>query len=438
MSEQSQRALLLDSIVSRFEERVNEFLDYAQAHPQSSLYELETHARRLSRECFAPALEAVVLAQQVSAQAYVMCECGKRPHYKGAQMRSQETYAGRIQWSRGYYYCAECKKGSYPLDEALGIGPGAFSEGLRSGVSRLGSALPFRAASETFEALCGVSISAREVARITEGQGMALEAKLAQERQRLMNEQPKASANPDGPGIWSVALDAAKVRFVDGWHEAKAGVVFWAEPEGAHAQEQSYLVEVGPMEEAGARLYAEALRRGIDPSENLVVCLGDGALGNWNQFSLHFPRRVEVLDWYHAIEHLWAAANGVFGEGKAEAKAWVEQRKAQLWEGKVEAVLDALHWQAQQPYGKAAQAEIHYFETNKARMRYHQYRSKGYPIGSGTVESACKRVIAARVKQAGMRWSHEGAQAVLSLRAELLSGRWEQAWRDTRSFAMAA
>lgn len=447
MSIQTQRALLLHSIVSRFEKRVNEFLDYAESCPEACFAELETEARRLSRDSFAPALEALVQERQVEGEAKVECSCGRKPDYKGEQVRSQETYVGRIRWRRGYFYCPGCRKGRYPLDEMLEIGPGAFSEALQSGISRLGASLPFRAASETFSTLTGVNISEREGERVTERRGAALEAHLWQERESALGglrgqAQGTAAGRGGESGVWAVSLDAARVRFLDGWHEAKAGVVFWAKPlpedERAQAQDQSYMVEVGSMEEAGARLYAEALRRGIDVSEELVVCLGDGAAGNWNQFGLHFPRRVEVLDWYHALEHLWAAGNGVFGEGKAEAKAWVEQRKTELWEGKVEAVIEALEGSAQQPNGKAAQAELHYFETNKERMRYDQYRSKGYPIGSGTVESACKRVIGARVKQAGMRWSHDGAQAVLSLRAELLSGRWEQAWQVTRSLNKAA
>lgn len=101
-------------------------------------------------------------------------------------------------------------------------------------------------------------------------------------------------------------------------------------------------------------------------------------------------------------------------------------------QGDVEAVLEALERQGGQPWGQAAAAELHYFETNRERMRYAQFRAQGYPIGSGTVESACKRVIGARLKQAGMCWSKAGAQGVLSLRTALLSGRWDEDWQVTR------
>ena len=229
-----------------------------------------------------------------------------------------------------------------------------------------------------------------------------------------------------------MALDAARVRFGDGWHDVKAGVVFWAEPQwegsglaGGKATAQSYVAETGPMEEAGERLYREAVRRGIDPAEDLVVCLGDGAPANWSQFGLHFPRRVEALDWYHAVEHLWAAARDRLGEDSVQAEAWVAARKEELWAGDVGAVLTALR-------SGEGESEAHYFETNEHRMRYAEFRARGYPIGSGTVESACKRVIGARLKQAGMRWSKAGAQAVLNLRSHLLSGRWDAVWPLTR------
>lgn len=153
---------------------------------------------------------------------------------------------------------------------------------------------------------------------------------------------------------------------------------------------------------------------------------------------MHFPKRVEILDWWHALEHLWAASNGVFGEGSAQAKEWLEARKQELWHGRVEAVLVALQQAAQSERGEAAAKEIHYFETNKERMRYDQFRARGYPIGSGTAESACKRLVEARLKQSGMCWSKGGGQAVLNLRAALLSNRWEEAWQDSRPLPKAA
>ena len=182
------------------------------------------------------------------------------------------------------------------------------------------------------------------------------------------------------------------------------------------APEQSYSAEVGSMEEAGARLYAEAIERGVDPAEQVLVCLADGAPGIWSQYALHFPHRVEVLDWYHAMEHLWAAGNGMFGDGTEPAKQWVAAQEPLLWDGHVEEVIANLGTLAEAPKGEAAREQIHYFAVNRERMRYPQLRAKDYPIGSVVVESACKRVVGARRKQAGMCWTKTGAQSVPAMR----------------------
>ncbi len=124
----------------------------------------------------------------------------------------------------------------------------------------------------------------------------------------------------------------------------------------------------------------------------------------------------------------------MYGEGRAAATKGVKGREQELGDGQVSAVLAALTTAraAGGTVGAAAEEQWHYFTTNAARMNYAEWRAGGYPIGSGTVESTCKRLIGARVKGAGMRWSQAGVQAVLTLRAELLSGRWEESWAATR------
>ena len=210
-------------------------------------------------------------------------------------------------------------------------------------------------------------------------------------------------------------------------------MVGWVPADGTrHAGELSYLSVVGSLEATGDRLELEARQRGLDPARDRVVCLADGAPGNWAHLAAHFAQRVEALDWWHAVEHLWAAANGVFGEGTDAATRWVAARTARLWEGRVDLVRRALQRAARMAGGAAAAAELAYFTTNAARMNYGAFRAAGYPIASGMVESACKRVIGARAKQAGMQWTRLGAQAVLTLRAELLSDRWEDSWPLTR------
>ncbi len=170
-----------------------------------------------------------------------------------------------------------------------------------------------------------------------------------------------------------------------------------------------------------------------------MVCVADGAPPNWAQFEAHFAHRVEtpdqIGDWYHATQHLWAVAHGVYGEGTAEAARWEKQAESALWAGRPQEVLALLERMAQESAGQAATDERHYFATNQGRMAYPRYREHGYPIGSGRMESGCKQLIIARACQAGMSWTKPGLQPVLALRAELLSGRWDQAWPLTRPSA---
>lgn len=458
--------MLLNAIVQEFEGRVKQLWGFSYHNPQADFAQLEEVAQQLSKECFARALQAAAQAHRHSIEEGWLlgqrrCECGESTRYKGKQARTLQTWVGPIRLERGYFYCRGCGTGCYPLDESLQIPPRShFSDGVQQGVCLLGVQLPFERASHALEALTGICVSPKEAERITEERGQLLDEGLQAEDQLLLlgevatgsNSVEVSGSNFKG-SVWAVALDAARVRYDDGWHDTKAGVVFQAEPKlgergeiaGAQAVRgsSSYVGETASMERAGERLGAEAARRGIGSDER-VVCLGDGAPCNWTQFDMHFSNRVEVLDWYHAVEHLWQAGNGMYGQGTGEAVRWVKAREGELWEGKVEKVIAALHKGgeregSQGAEGEAARSEIHYFETNTERMRYNQYRAAGYPIGSGIVESACKQLIGARLKGAGMCWGKgkRGAQGVLTLRAELLSGRWVQSWPKTRPQKLA-
>ena len=455
-----QTASLLASIVQEFEGLVKQLWLFVQHNPQAPLSSIEEQARQLHRECFSSAVQVAAGLHRTQIEekwllGHVQCECGQTPQYKGKQRRTVQTWVGKVTLERGYFYCKGCGTGRYPLDEALGIPAREhFSDGVQQGVCLLGVQMPFERASQAMEVLTGITVSSREAERMTEQRGLALEERLQAEESLLLKgvKSEKCSRGETDPGsgstgVWAVALDAGKVRYEDGWHDVKAGVVFWDEPtlnqagevDGGRATKQSYIAEVGSMEEAGARLSAEAWRRGIGPDE-VVICLADGAPPNWKQFDEHFANRVEVLDWYHAMEHLWQAGNGIFGQGTPEAVRWVKQWEKELWEGRVDAVIVALRRESKREgeTGEAARSEIHYFQTNKERMRYSQYRAMGYPIGSGTVESACKQLIGTRLKGAGMCWSKPGSQGVLTLRSELLSERWEQCWPKTRPFTKVA
>lgn len=240
-----------------------------------------------------------------------------------------------------------------------------------------------------------------------------------------------------------VALDGAMI-FVrkEGWKELKVGCVFdiALQPEVvkatgetewfAHAVNTSYLGVLGGPERFGQQLWTEALRRRVPSAHDSLVC-GDGAPWIWNLALEHFGDSRQVVDWYHATEHLYKAAHRAFGEGSAEAIRHAKALETPLYQGHASQVATTLReWAAEFPAGaKELRNEANYFENNKRRMQYLELREDGFPIGSGMVESGCKQ-FRARFNGAGMRWSRKGAERMIPVRAAIMSDRFDEVWCD--------
>ena len=140
----------------------------------------------------------------------------------------------------------------------------------------------------------------------------------------------------------------------------------------------------------------------------------------------HFPNAIQIVDWYHATEYIWTVAHAAYGEGSDLAKTWASKRLTELWQGEFDKVLTAFRKRVKPGQdGDPAQKALTYFQNNRHRMCYPGFRAKGYQIGSGTIESGCKRVIGARLKQTGMTWSLQGARQVIKARAMFLSNEWD-------------
>jgi hypothetical protein len=163
-----------------------------------------------------------------------------------------------------------------------------------------------------------------------------------------------------------------------------------------------------------------------------VVCVSDGARWIWNLMFMCFAYRVEILDWWHAVQRLWTMANT--GLAPDAAKAWVAAPQHRLAHASLRYVVHQVRllYPRGTPLPQGVQQALAYLFSNRHRMRYSAFRQAGYPIGSGTVESACQVVVQQRMKQAGMRWSRNGAQAMLALRCALLSDQWHHAWSSLR------
>jgi hypothetical protein len=243
-----------------------------------------------------------------------------------------------------------------------------------------------------------------------------------------------------------VAMDGARMNIrQEGWKDVKIGVVFdiavspMKDQETgeivdlAHAVHNSYVAHLGGPDRLGEKTWAEARTRGWEQAQDTLV-LGDGAPWIWNQASLHFGQSHQLVDWYHAKEHLVAAAHLMKPDGTPAFTRWLNSRETLLYQGHANKIADELEKQAHQGAANAEQllTAAGYFRTNHHRMNYIEMREEEWPIGSGMVESGAKQ-FKARFVGPGMRWSRTGAENLLPIRAAVLSGRFDQMWAATQN-----
>ena len=238
-----------------------------------------------------------------------------------------------------------------------------------------------------------------------------------------------------------VAMDGGMINVrTEGWKELKVGTIFEISQHmeddpvtqelvpQAHAVENSYVAVLGGPERFGRMLWAEAVRREFPEAGDSMV-LGDGATWIWNLAGEHFGTSRQLVDWYHATDHLYEAGHLLFGEGSTGAQRWVKGMETPLYQGHALRVADRLK-EVAQTHRRVAQGlrqEAGYFERNQRRMQYLETREDGFPIGSGMVESGCKQ-FRARFAGPGMRWNRESAERLLPVRAAILSKRFDQVW----------
>ena len=250
---------------------------------------------------------------------------------------------------------------------------------------------------------------------------------------------------------WYVSCDGCHTNSPTGWQEVKVGSLSKDYP---HTNATSVLKVrppslryVATRERAadfGRHLAALATQTGLYQDETKldtqeVVVLGDGAAWIWNLAAEHFPGATEIVDYMHAKSHLYQVAKHALGEENTEAiHAWVDSVQTPLYNGETATVLAHLRalGAAHPAIADVIEREIGYFEKHAHRMRYRAFSEKGYQIGSGVIESACKHVVAERCKQAGMRWTQSGIDAILFWRCLLKNGSWDTYW-DTQ-YAQAA
>lgn len=357
---------------------------------------------------------------------------------------------GDVRLSRCYYHCGQCGTGSVPWDATLHLTAARLTPAAAEVTCLVGIQTSFAEASErTLFKMAGLRVSESTVERITEATGQRVVERL--EAKQTFGEDHSWEWQHDATGKTCayVSLDATGVR-QQGPHAEKAdgrmayvGMLYnprsaaqTLERRKASTPHQvRYLAGFYELDELGLELRRQAAQVGWDDADQQIA-LSDGGNGLEDFFRKNFPRATCILDFWHAREHLVELANSFWGEGTEANREWLDTQAHRLKHEGGRAVLTGLESLDLSDRNAGVrddcQSHINYFRNHVHRMDYPAYVARGWQIGSGPVESACKTVIGNRLKGGGMRWGSDGANAVCHLRALYLSehSQWEAFWHD--------
>ena len=423
--------------LTQIAEQVLAFLEADGVLLSADLTQVEDVVLQQVRRIGAKAVELHLGGQKLGYEGAARpCPCGRVQRFVEYRPKVVATLLGRVPIRRAYYRCVHCGASALPYDTQVGLGDPQVSVGLAQGATLLGAQGPFAPASETLYQLTGQRLSARTVERLTEQVGAVAAAQEAAQAAAIADwRAPPAEAHPER---LYVAVDGTMVHQQDGWHEAKCVTCYWDAPEGT--RQARYTVRFAEVTAFVAFVWALACRCGLETAKE-VVLLGDGAKWIWEHIGGLLKEALCIVDWYHALEHVWTCGRALHGEDTPETAAWVKDYETLLWDGQVRVILDRLRGEYVHTRSPAKRAALHglitYVANQDDRLAYDRFRAAGLDIGSGRVEAACKHVVGLRMKQSGMRWSAAGSQNTLSLRVAWLNGDWSRLWA-THPLASAA
>jgi len=430
---------IANEIMTEIHEVVKEFVSETIANRRSVGFgQLETRVSEL-KESFGKRLSEGALEAIGSGHMgqRIDCKCGGVMEYNSDRRWKLTSLNGNLEIYRAYYYCRNCKSGFSPLDEQLGLEGKHHSIGVRKKVALEASSEPFEETSRRLKELTGIHISSKESQLESEELGQEIGMKEDELVEAFWSEQidiePEAVARR-----FYITADGTIVSTDEGGREVKIGSVYETpQTMNGLANDIRYTGGFHNSEHFGKKLYVLSLRRGMRTADE-VIFIGDGAKWIWNLARYHFPEAIQIVDFYHATERLWSLGRAIYGEGTKACKEWAKKRVKYLLKGKVELVISSLRELDSPDFTEEIRDNIGYFTNNKERMRYNKYRKCGYHIGSGSVESACKHVVGQRLKQSGMRWSVQGADAILQLRILWKNGEWNRFWNDRKNLRKKA
>lgn len=389
-------------------------------------------------------------------QRTLPCSCGQQAHYRDLRSKPVLTAVGKVEVLRPYYLCPHCHRGQFPADVELDIENTELSAGVRRMQAVVGQEGPFDHGRQQMKLLADLEVTTKAVERTAEAIGENIAAHEQEEIQRAVQlDLPIVVGTPvpilyvqmDGTGVPVVKKETVgRQGKAEGQpshtREVKLGCVFtqtaWDE-DGYPIRDPdstTYTGAIETAEEFGKRIYVEAWKRGWSRAEKKVV-MGDGAEWIWNLAEQHFPGAVQIVDLYHARQHLWELARRLHPNDEANQKAWMKVHQRRLLDkGKIEKLVVALRslGSTNPEVIEKLRTEADYFQRNAERMRYPKFRRQHLFVGSGVIEAGCKTVIGSRLKQSGMFWTVRGANAIIALRCCHLNRRFEDYW-DSRQAA---
>jgi len=389
-------------------------------------------------------------AAPATGQRSIPCSCGHSAHYRERRTKPVLSVVGKIEVLRPYYLCPHCHAGQFPADVELDIENTEFSPGVRRMQAVVGQESPFDHGRQQMKLLADLEVTTKAVERTAEAIGENIAAGEQQEIQRAVQlDLPIVVGEPvpilyvqmDGTGVPVVKKETVgRKGKTEGQpahtREVKLGCVFtqttW-DQEGYPIRDPdstTYTGAIETAEEFGKRIYVEAWKRGWSRAQKRVV-MGDGAEWIWNLAAQHFPGALQIVDLYHARQHLWDLARKLHPNQPVTQTAWMKvHQKRWLDKGKIEKLVCALRsiLSTNAEVLEQIRSEAAYFETNAARMRYPDFRRQHLFVGSGVIEAGCKTVIGSRLKRSGMFWTVRGANAIIALRCCHLNDRFEDYW----------
>jgi hypothetical protein len=383
------------------------------------------------------------------------CGSGHEAEFVSYREKTIDTVLGPVTARRAWYHCAACGHGLAPRDAELGTGRGSMSPGLAKMTARAATAVPFAKATSLLAELAGIALTAKRAERSAEASGTAAAAAIDARADAICSRQmiPLPPPGP-APDMLYIAVDGTGVPMVPAATQDRAGK---ADDGQARTREvklaclftqtttdgdgypvrdpgsSSYLATFDPAARFGQLVDAEARRRGCQHIRQLIV-LGDGAVWIWNLADELFPAATQIVDLYHAREHVHDLATLATRLLRDSQPDWLAQRLEELDAGDIPALLTAgRDLKFIGTLARERDKQLGYFEVNAHRMRYRHFRSLSMFVGSGAVEAGCKSVIGQRLKLSGMRWSVPGATSIATLRCQEASNRWDEIWQRPHS-----